>query len=306
MPLRLRQRTFLPILTAPSSYLQVSLARWSDRATLARRDVEMMMDGLEVKGHFIEGFRLKVLSRRKEDLVQLQDARREAWAQWDERLKRLGVWIGASTVLGQSSGRVLAWKDQVAWFDRAQNILARYAARLDQRAAALENQIVRLGEQTTEWCDRLILKESEASGVLRMEGIQSPEPMITSTRKRSFMEFVYAEREKEGELARHFKTIRGAANAVLDRLFRTQEWISRQTEINPAHFEIRRNQMQEFWNPLQKRFTQIREVALSQALLFEEGRTRLRAIYDMLQKARIIQDEPPSRRPLLERLFKQD
>jgi hypothetical protein len=45
-------------------------------------------------------------------------------------------------------------------------------------------------------------------------------------------------------------------------------------------------------------------VVLRHALDFEEGRRRLRWIYEQVQRMRVVQDSPAVRRPLLERFFR--
>jgi hypothetical protein len=292
-----------PTLPNPSPYLEASLARWADRGSLARRDVEIMMEGLEVKGHFLEGLRLKIHQHQKDDVAQLKEARQESGAQWAERLKRLEAWMGVSAELSQVAKRIRAWQNRFVWFDHAKAVLARYSAGLERKASALEKTLPSLAQWTKEWSDHLILKESELSGVLVHGATTIEESMITASKKRAFLEDVYKAREKEGELARHFKILRGQANFALERLARVESWISQKAESHPAYFEMQKNQVWETWRPYHTRFTQLREITLHQALLFEEGRTRLRALYDTLQRMRVVQDEPPVRRPLLERLF---
>ena len=74
--------------------------------------------------------------------------------------------------------------------------------------------------------------------------------------------------------------------------------------MNPAYFEVHKNQLVALSVGTQKRFERIREAILGQALVFEEGRRRLRWIYEIVQGMRVVAESAPRPKPLLERLFK--
>ena len=111
--------------------------------------------------------------------------------------------------------------------------------------------------------------------------------------------------EEEGRIAIELKTLRAAINQSLERLGRADRWVAERATANPAHFEVRKNQLLETWHPLHERFAGVREAVLRQALDFEEGRRRLRWIYEQVQRMRVVEDRVAApRRPFLERFFR--
>jgi hypothetical protein len=288
----------------PRAYLEDSLVRWVDRGTLIRRDAQLMLEGLEGKGRLLEELRERIKEHRRDDISQLTNARRETQLQWDERLKRLEGWIASGAEVGQNSGRLHAWKNSALWFDHARKIGERYGLALEPKAARLEKQLLELAEKVRLWSDRLLLKEADVRGFVERETVKGMEVLISSARKRPYLDFVYAEREEEARLAGEFKRLRGAANHALERFTRADKWASQKVLANPAYFEIRKNQILDLWSPIQRRIQQIREGTLNQALAFEEGRRRLRWFYDAVQRMRVVHETAPRRKPLLERLFK--
>lgn len=288
---------------SPSLYLEASLARWSSCGSLARRDLELALEDLQVKLDTFKGLREVIRRHRHEDLGQLAAARQEARSRWEERLTRLEEWTASAEVLGQSSRRQCAWRDSALWFDRAQTISRRYGAMLEKKAVRLEKDLAALGERIQQWSDRLFLKQKELKEFAAREAFKGTEIFVSSARKRPYLDFVYAEREEEARLARQLKGARGSANHALARLARFETRAAQNADTSPAYFEIRKNQLLDGWRPVQRRFAKIREAALNQALAFEEGRPRLRGIYETIQRMRVIQETPPRRRPLLDRLF---
>ena len=265
----------------------------------------MLVEGVQIKGRLLDELRETIRRHRQDDRSQLTGARRQRWSQWDERLKRLAEWSASGAALGQGSDRALAWKNSILWFDRAARIGQNYRPALEKKLARLEKQLFQLGESVRSWSDRLILKEAELRGFLERETVKGMDILISSARKRPLLDFVYAEREEEARLAREFKSVRGAVNLTLGRFAQAEKAVSQKALAHPGYFENRKNSLLGSWEAVQKRFYQLREETLNQALSFEEGRRRLRWVYDTVQRLRVVHETPPlRRRPLLERLFK--
>jgi chromosome segregation ATPase len=290
--------------SSPSSYLEASLSRLNDRVSLIRRDVELMLEGLHVKGRFLDELRENVRRHREEDFAQLREARRETWASWDERLKRVEEWMGAAAGLHRSATTLRAWRDSSLGFDRALTLSQKYAATLEQKAKKVEEKLVVLAERMHDWTKRLSAMEAELREFVERQAVKSTEILVSKARKRPYLEFVFNEREEEGRISLELKKLRTTANRVLERIARAEKWAAERAEANPDHFEARRTSLVESWRPFHGRFTSLREAALHQALDFEEGRRRLRWIYEQVQRMRVVEESVPQRRPLLQRLFK--
>jgi hypothetical protein len=270
---------------------------------LVRRDAEMALEGLHTKGLFLEGLQKKISEHRRDDRAQLTSARQDAWKLWDERLARLEEWMASAGALNRSSKGVLAWRDTALWFDRAQDIAQRFTAVFEARIARMEAKLDGLTEGLRRWSERLAKKEGELREFLDRQTDKGAEILMSSARKRPHLDFVYLEREEEGRLAVELKGLSAGIRRGLERLARPETWIEQKANSNPAHFEIRRNQIIAAWRPLQPRLDAISEGALVQGLTFEEGRRRLRRLYEIVQRMRVIPDAPPHRRPFLHRLF---
>ncbi len=289
-----------------SPYLESSLARWSDRGVLVRRDVELLLEGLQLKGHLLNGLRDRISQHRSEDMAQFEESRREAQTQWEERLKRLEEWIGTQAGFRQSTEKLKTWSTAAQWFDNAQTIAVRYrTSTLEPKMEKLENRLVDLTEGLIRWSERLLEKETELHTFMDRETNKGVEIFVSSARKRPYLDFVYAEREEEGRLSREIKLLRLGTQNILARFARADRWASDKVRSNPAQFEVRKTQLLNMWRSFQTRSQALQNEMPIRETAFDEGRRRLRWIYESIQRMRVLDDVvvPPKRKPLLYRLF---
>lgn len=288
----------------PSPYLADTLARWKDRNSLIRRDVEIMLEGLKVKGLLLDDLRQKVRKHRQEDIAQLEEARRESWTSWDERLKRLEKWMASGAKLKNAAANVVAWRQSALGFDRARELGLKYATSLERKAANIEKNLTELSERMKQWAERLRSKEADLREFAERHSLKTVEVLVSKARKQPYLDFVFSEREEEGRISMGFKDLRASANRALERITRADQWVADRAAANPSHFEERKSSLLGTWHPFHQRFSELREAVLQQALDFEEGRKRLRWIYEQVQRMRVVQESVPARRPLLERFFR--
>jgi hypothetical protein len=168
----------------------------------------------------------------------------------------------------------------------------------------MDQKLADISESMKQWADRLRAMEVDLREFAERHADKSAEVLVSKARKRPYLDFVFVEREVEGRLALDFKSIRASANRALERIARADQWVADRAAANPEHFEARKTALLDTWRPYSKRFGDLREAILHQAVDFEESRKRLRWIYDQVQRMRVVQDSIPNRRPLLERLFR--
>ena len=120
-----------------------------------------------------------------------------------------------------------------------------------------------------------------------------------------YLDFVYAEREEEGRLSREIKLLRLGTQNILARFARADRWASDKVRSNPAQFEVRKTQLLNMWRSFQTRSQALQNEMPIRETAFDEGRRRLRWIYESIQRMRVLDDVvvPPKRKPLLYRLF---
>lgn len=293
-------------MASPSNYLEATQKRFKDRASLIRRDIDIMLEGLSSKKQFLGDLRTQTLRHRSEDVAQLAEARLQLWASWDERLKRIEEWMRVAAELKRSSSSLNAWRESARGFERLQSMADRYKAGLERRARTFGDDLAALTDSMNIWDGRLRVKEAEVRAFLDKQTSKTSEIMVSKARKKPFLDFVYLEREEEGRLALRMKAVRSTVNRMLERLTRAQEWVVARAAQNPEEFGARKDAFLETLKPFHKLFTGLRESALEQALAFEGGRQRLRWIYEQVQRMRVVQETPSERAPLLERLFKRE
>src|SRR5579864_9405809 len=155
-----------------------------------------MLEGLAVKGRFLEDLRQRVRRHRQDDFAQLAEARREVWGSWEERLKRLEQWMTNAAALGRSSADLRAWRDTALGFDRAQALSQKYGSVLESKAASLEKKLLKLAERMQHWADRLVLKEGDLRGFVERQAVKTAEILVSKARKQPYLDFVYVEREE--------------------------------------------------------------------------------------------------------------
>jgi hypothetical protein len=291
-------------LPSPSPYLQSTIARWKDRNALIRRDVEIMLEGLKLKGLLLGDLRQRVRQHRQEDIAQLKEARRESWVRWEERIKRLEKWMVKGATLKNATANLVAWRQSALGFDRARELGQKYAQALAHKAFKIEKKLSELSERMKQWSVRLRAMEVDLREFAERHADKAAEVLVSKARKQPYLDFVFAERDEEGRMTLDFKSIRATANRALERIARADQWVADRAAANPEHFEARKSSLLETWRPFHKRISELREAILHQAVDFEEGRKRLRWIYDQVQRMRVVQDAIPARRPLLERLFR--
>lgn len=290
----------------PSSYLEATQKRFQDRAALIRQDIDFMLEGLSSKKQFLTDLRRQTLRHRQEDVAQLTEARRQVWASWEERLKRVEEWMLVAADLKRTSSSFVAWRESARGFERLQSIADRYKAGLERRAQELADDLLIVTQTMNAWDSRLRTQEADIRTFLDRQSIKTTEIMVSKARKQPYLDFVYGEREEEGRLALKMKTLRTTVNKTLERLSRAQTWVTEHAAQNPEQFGSRKDAFLETLHPFHKCFTDLRESALEQALGFEGGRQRLRWIYEQVQRMRVVQETPAERTPLLERLFKRE
>lgn len=288
---------------APSSYFEATQKRFQDRGELLRRDIDIMLEGLRSKGQLLDELRARTLTHRQEDLAQLTEARRELWASWDERLKRIEEWMRASAILKQTSSQFKVWSQSARGFERLQDFADRYKTSLQARARGMQAELAAATEAVQSWEQRLCAQEAEIRGFLDRQAAKTQEIMVSRARKQPFLDFVYLERESEARLAAQMKTVRLSVNRTLERIARAQKWASDRASQNPREFAARQDAFQAQIMPLQRQFALLREKALELALTFEGGRQRLRWIYEQVQRMRVVAEAPAPKTPLLHRLF---
>lgn len=289
---------------SPSPYLEATLSRWKDRNALVRRDIEIMLEGLNIKGELLSDLRQRVHRHRLDDIEQLREARRQNWTSWDERLKRMEKWMASGARIQNGVANVVAWRQSALGFDRARDLSKHYAALLESKALRLEAKRAMLADRTQQWAERLRVMEVDLKEFAERHASKTTEVLVSKARKQPYLDFVYLEREIEGKITLEFKDIRASVNRVLERLGRADQWVADRAAANPDHFEARKSTLLETWQPFHQKFGDIRENILHQALEFEEGRRRLRWIYEQVQRMRVVHESAPARRPFLERLFR--
>jgi hypothetical protein len=290
-------------LSRASPYLQEAWVRWANRGALARRDIELVLGGFETKSRVLKGLCEKIREHRRDDFSQLTIAHEEAAKRWDERLVRLREWIASSENLSQTSNGLTAWRETAQWFDRAQVISRQFEEALERKIGSMGMRLIALRDRSSSWLDRLSVKEIELAEMINRQGDSTPGLFVSSGRKRTSLDFVFLEREEEGRISLEFRKMSADIRQALHRLSRPETWVLHKVTPYPAYVEIRKNQVFDQWRPLQRKLDALSEEALHLGLSFEEGRKRLRGIYEIVQKMKVVEPEFPASRPLLHRLF---
>jgi len=290
-------------LSSASPYLQDAWVRWANRGALTRRDIELVLGGYHSKSRVLKGLRQKIQEHRRDDFAQLTTAREEAYQRWDERLGRLQEWTASAGTLTQTSDRLLSWRRTAQWLDRAHGISRRFAETLEQNIGMMEKRLHVLGSRLQQWLDRLSHKEAELQEIVNRHPNQTAGIMVSKARKGPYLDFLFLEREEEGRISLEFRKMSAGVRRELRRLSLPETWIAQKTMDFPAYFEIRKNQIFEPWRSLQQKLDHLSEETLHLGLTFEEGRKRLRGIYEIVQKMKIVESTFTAPRPFLHRLF---
>jgi hypothetical protein len=272
-----------------------------------RRDVDMLLESCHVKARLLTDLRQAIQHHRLDDVAQLREARRQVWPQWDERLKRVEEWMASAAGLAHSSANLRVWRDSAIGFNRMRRLSQKFGQLLEKRSARLDRKLLALSERMQAWSERLMVMESDIRGFMERQAAKDAEIVVSRARKQPYLDFVYREREEEGRLSSELKSIRFATNKTLERFASAEKWAADSAQAYPEQFEDGKEELSAFWRPFQKRFGELRELALHQALNFEEGRRRLRWVYEQVQHVRVVQNQNLlGQRPLWERLFRPD
>jgi DNA repair exonuclease SbcCD ATPase subunit len=268
-----------------------------------RKDVEWLLGGFQTKSRVMESLRQKIQEHRRDDLAQLAAASVEADQRWEERLSRLPEWTASAQALSRESSRLLSWRNTVQWFDRAHAIGRQLAGTLERNIGNMEKRLGRLEGRLQEWQRRLSHKETELREMANRQADPTADLPVSAAHKGACLDFVFLEREEEGRISMEFKKMSSGVRWALHRLSLPEDWMARKTTDFPAYFEIRKNQISEPWHPLQQKLDELSEATLHLGLAFEEGRKRLRGIYEIVQKMKSVAPAFTPPRPLLHRLL---
>lgn len=270
---------------------------------LLRRDAAIQLDGLSDKKQYLEALRGQFTQHRVEDIAQIKEARTPVWASWEERLRRLEEWLKEAAEIKRSSATLRSWKESAIGFERLKDITDNFSASLERRAKALEETISATMHRIQAWDGRLRAQEADLRSFLDRQAAKTTEIMVSKARKQPYLDFAFREREEEGQLSQRMKSIRSTANRMLDRLTKANAWVFAKAEQSPGYFESNKDEFMTGLAFQRTQFSELREKALTLALYFEEGRQRLRWIYEQIQRLRVVPDSPPVNKPLIERLF---
>jgi len=262
----------------------------------------MLLQGLRLKNHLLESLRAKVVQHRRDDLSQLSAARDDTWLRWEEQFSRLDEWKASTGRLTPEVTRLVSWRDTLNGFERAQVMSRRHGVRVRRKLERLEKTTADLLDRMQLWSDRVVLKEMELREFMERRVDHSPEILVPTKFKKSFLQFLFEEREVEGRFASEMKSLSSPPSRTLARLGRAKEKLSIMADRHPAILETRKNQIIDTWRPLQQSFEKLEQQYMNLASLFEQTRLRLRDIYEHVQHMRIV-ELPQTRRPLLHRLF---
>lgn len=285
-----------------SPYLKSALTRWTDRQTTLRKDLEQALDHVAEKRIYLDDLMNQILRHRREDITHLSIARKDSESRWQEQLKRLEDWSNASSNIALRFERVLGWHTSTQWFERAVDLADSMRLRLFQRAERYDLRHVQLQESIESWLGRLALKEIELKQFKQHEAALGNDIFVSSSRKEPFMRFAIDERNEETRLGRDLRNLRDAANLVLHRLEEASSWAEKRADYHPVSFEEYKNRIQESTLPTRERYAALRNRIMNSALLFEEGRKKLRWIYEIVQQMRVVPSFTQPKRSLWDRL----
>src|SRR5688500_7840921 len=113
-------------------------------------------------------------------------------------------------------------------------------------------------------------------GFMERQAAKDSAFMVSKARRQPYLAFIYRERLDDGLIALRLKTLRSSINRSLERLARSQKWVSAQADANPEQFDTQHEIFVRRIRPFEKVFSEIRENVLELALSFEGGRQRLR------------------------------
>jgi len=290
-------------LPTASPYLKVVLTRWTDRQSAVRKELEQAKDHVAEKRLYLDDLMNQILRHRQEDMTHLSIARQASDTQWQERLARLETWNTATQSLATRFERVEGWHKSAQWFERAMELAETLKQRLLQRASRYEIRHAALQESLESWLGRLTMKEIELHQFKQHEAALSGDIFVSSARKQPFVDFALAERQEESRLNRDLRLLREAANLYLNRLEEASSWAQQRADYHPVSFEHCKNQIQDTTRDTRERYAALRNRIMNSALLFEEGRKRLRWIYDTVQLMRVVPTLNKAKRSFWDRLL---
>ncbi len=286
-----------------SPYLLSALTRWTDRQKAVRTEVESHLDHTAEKRVYLDDLMKQVLRHRHEDVSQLAESHEAAASRWQERLKRLETWVDGAVSMRQRFDRVQGWQRSVRWFERMNRLAERAALRLERRARRYEERHTKISEELSLWNARLGMKEVELREFVDRQTHSAYEIFVSSARKKPFLDFVVEERDHESQLGKTLRSLREGVMLTLKRLETAITWAKDRAGYQPAKFELHRKQIELLSEPLRGRYETIRIHVMNDALLFEEGRKRLRDVYEMVQKMRVIESPQKPARTFFDRLL---
>ncbi len=292
-----------PVFSA-SPFLDNLLIDWSHRTTEVRRTQSSMIDTLQAERKSLDDAWQRQQIQVTQGWYALERFNEHLCRQWTERLKPLeqsGVRLAG---LGE---RVTA-VDRVVlaglWLGRAGPLagpLARGLRILGDRLAPMGEE---LDLRLVMWQETLEAKEKELQLLKEKDESKETPLLVSRARKQPELDFVDAQTAAEKEIGEQVRLARQKLHHAMDRLYKASNALEHHAATHPGLYDAHKNQLLDVLLEPRARLLELRETILSNALVFETCRRKLRWIQTTVRSIRCLEDVYKSPQPLWKKLLR--
>jgi len=273
-----------------SPFLQELLTRWTDHSSSVRSEVSVLLDHLandrrvlDVRWSARQQERSTVVQRQESEVDKISD-------RWTERLKRVDEWKGQIQRAEEECLRAESTVRAVGFFDRAQSLSTLLGQRLLSRASQLAERQREIHNELEDWLILLEEKETNLQAFKQKER-STPRPFLVSrARKQPEQDFVIQQNSAEHSFSLKIQALRQDVNHSLGRIYKAGHQLEVHAQTNETLFAGYQRQAQHELKEPQNQLFALRDEVLSDALLYEACRKKLRWIQDAVRSIRCLED----------------
>ena len=279
-----------------SPALDDQLTRWTTRGSDLRKELAFQKDLLEPLALAAHGNRLALRERRRRDLRDLEQIFQESQSRWDERLNRIMGWKRATHDLQSEEARLQSLINASVWLQKARAHQDTFLRHYERRAERLGEQQQALHHALEAWQAALEERAASLDGLAQKQE-KSEQPLYVSrARKQPEIDFVREQEVIDEALTQGVQQMRRSLRTALDRLSKAFSAVDRRASGAEIFYEVHKQEILSGLKSSQQTLEKHRESILSDALIYQACRHRLRRLRAIVSGLRCVEDIPRPRR----------
>jgi chromosome segregation ATPase len=275
-----------------SSHLIELLTQWTSQSEEMPNRVIFQKELIEPAALAVNGNRLAMRERRRRDLRQLEDFRRNADTRWEERLDRIEAWRQSVGELQSEHAIIQRLLRSTQWLVKARGKQDTFQHYFTRRADILQVTQQALHEKLAIW-EGMLQEKQRVFEELRAKEESANRPLYVSrARKQPEIEFIQEHQSFSEDMGRCIQQLRDSLQRARGRIQKATRIVESQASGSEILYEVNKQEILAMLQNAEKTLQGQREAILSDALTFEGCRHKLKKLHGQIYGLRSLEEYP--------------